>query len=100
MKNLIKSLLTVDPQKRISISDALDHPWFKDTPMRDKVHQLMYPDVSSTMGPPSQTSRSPRRVGVKRPADLAAETDTIQANKVVRASQETPPPPSRNILKS
>lgn len=100
VKNLIKRLLTVDPQKRIGISDALDHPWFKDTTMRENAHQLMYPGVSNIMGPPSQTSRSPRRVGVKRPADLTAETDTIQANKVVRASQETPPPTSRNILKN
>ncbi|KAL7537450.1 hypothetical protein ACHAXR_007827 [Thalassiosira sp. AJA248-18] len=33
-KSLIKSLLCVDPQKRISAEDAMDHPWMQIDPQR------------------------------------------------------------------
>ncbi|XP_017780580.1 PREDICTED: phosphorylase b kinase gamma catalytic chain, skeletal muscle/heart isoform isoform X2 [Nicrophorus vespilloides] len=35
-KDLIRRLLVVDPSKRISISDALDHPFFQSVPLWDQ----------------------------------------------------------------
>ena len=35
-KNLIKSILEVDPQKRIPLKHILSHPWFADTPEERK----------------------------------------------------------------
>uniref|UniRef100_A0A8B9HG49 Checkpoint kinase 2 n=1 Tax=Astyanax mexicanus TaxID=7994 RepID=A0A8B9HG49_ASTMX len=40
-KDLVKKLLVVDPVKRISISEALQHPWLNDVEMRRTAHTLM-----------------------------------------------------------
>ncbi|MCO5594611.1 hypothetical protein L7F22_048644 [Adiantum nelumboides] len=38
--NLLNRLLSFDPQKRITAEEALQHPWFKDTPL-PKIKELM-----------------------------------------------------------
>uniref|UniRef100_A0A4W4H861 non-specific serine/threonine protein kinase n=1 Tax=Electrophorus electricus TaxID=8005 RepID=A0A4W4H861_ELEEL len=43
-KDLVKKLLVVDPAIRLSISDALAHPWLNDSEMRQTAHKLMYPE--------------------------------------------------------
>ncbi|XP_077097799.1 serine/threonine-protein kinase Chk2 isoform X2 [Siphateles boraxobius] len=43
-KDLIKKLLVVDPQKRLSVEDALEHPWLNDDEMRNTANQLMNPE--------------------------------------------------------
>ncbi|KAL3858100.1 hypothetical protein ACJMK2_012711 [Sinanodonta woodiana] len=50
--DLVKKLLTVDPEKRITLSAALNHPWLKDDDMKSKANALMYPDKEG-MAPPS-----------------------------------------------
>ncbi|KAK3595769.1 hypothetical protein CHS0354_025403 [Potamilus streckersoni] len=50
--DLVKKLLTVDPEKRITLSAALNHPWLKDDDMKSKANALMYPDKEG-MVPPS-----------------------------------------------
>ena len=32
--DLLQELLTYDPAQRISAADALNHPWFKESPQR------------------------------------------------------------------
>ena len=34
-------MMTVNPAKRITISQILLHPWLSDQPMREEVHKLM-----------------------------------------------------------
>ncbi|XP_023214970.1 serine/threonine-protein kinase Chk2-like isoform X3 [Centruroides sculpturatus] len=41
--DLIKRLLTVNPNNRITLEEALQHPWFKDKPIIRKANALMYP---------------------------------------------------------
>ena len=45
---LIKEMLQVDPNKRITVSNILEHSWLEDPAMRSTVKKLMYPfaDVS------------------------------------------------------
>ena len=31
-KDLVKSLLKVDPEERLSCEETLDHPWFRESP--------------------------------------------------------------------
>lgn len=51
--DLIKKLLTVDPKKRITVEEALQHPWISDDEeVIDKANKLMS-SVSSDMPPPS-----------------------------------------------
>ncbi|XP_056313341.1 serine/threonine-protein kinase Chk2 isoform X1 [Danio aesculapii] len=40
-KDLVKKLLVVDPQKRLSVEEALEHPWLKDDKMRQNANLLM-----------------------------------------------------------
>jgi serine/threonine-protein kinase CHEK2 len=44
-KDLIRKLLCVDPEKRISLDEALEHDWIKkDFEMKRKAYKLMYKD--------------------------------------------------------
>ncbi len=44
-KDLVKKLLTVDPNKRYTLSQVLEHPWIKnDHEMKASAHKLMYPE--------------------------------------------------------
>ena len=39
--DLIQRLLTLDPSERISMDDAMDHPWLQDDNMKKKVEELI-----------------------------------------------------------
>ena len=41
-KDLIKKLLTYDPNKRISASEALEHPWFKTAEFKKKIKLILF----------------------------------------------------------
>ncbi|XP_016295372.1 serine/threonine-protein kinase Chk2-like [Sinocyclocheilus anshuiensis] len=45
-KDLIKKLLVVDPEKRLSVEAALTHPWLNDDEMRNTADQLMQCETS------------------------------------------------------
>ncbi|XP_028396763.1 serine/threonine-protein kinase Chk2-like isoform X2 [Dendronephthya gigantea] len=54
-KDLIRKLLTVDHRKRITVSEALEHPWIKDKEMIEKAEKLIKPTVDGrSMSPPSE----------------------------------------------
>ncbi|KAJ8686446.1 hypothetical protein QAD02_022240 [Eretmocerus hayati] len=40
-KDLIKRMMTVDPNKRITIQKVMEHPWLNDPAMLNKVHNLL-----------------------------------------------------------
>ncbi|XP_028270910.1 serine/threonine-protein kinase Chk2 [Parambassis ranga] len=42
-KDVVRKLLVVDPKQRMTIKDALQHPWLQDAAMRQTAHRLMYP---------------------------------------------------------
>nr|XP_038043411.1 serine/threonine-protein kinase Chk2 isoform X2 [Anas platyrhynchos]XP_038043412.1 serine/threonine-protein kinase Chk2 isoform X2 [Anas platyrhynchos] len=53
--DLVKKLLVVDPSKRATIEEALDHPWLQDENMKNTFQQLLA-QTNATMNPP-QTSK-------------------------------------------
>ncbi|XP_064620238.1 serine/threonine-protein kinase Chk2-like [Lineus longissimus] len=57
--DLIKKLLTVDPKKRITLVEALNHPWLDDDDVKAKAQKLMWPDGM----------QPPQLPGKKRPRD-------------------------------
>ncbi|KAF4074139.1 hypothetical protein AMELA_G00236090 [Ameiurus melas] len=83
-KDLVKKLLVVDPNKRLSISEALQHSWLDDEEMKQMASSLMYPkqqDNPRQPGPshaglpqpePSRLEEQQRRS--KRKADEEGET--------------------------
>lgn len=54
-KDLVKKLLVVDPQKRLSVEEALEHPWLKDDRMRQNANQLMNPGAANQPMRPEAT---------------------------------------------
>uniref|UniRef100_A0A7N8WXP9 non-specific serine/threonine protein kinase n=1 Tax=Mastacembelus armatus TaxID=205130 RepID=A0A7N8WXP9_9TELE len=50
-KDVVRKLLVVDPSKRMTIDEALLHPWLQDHVMMETAHRLMYPsgDVSAAV---------------------------------------------------
>ncbi len=49
---MIKRLLTVDPKRRMTMTQALKHPWMQDQEAIKWAEKLMHPD-SQTMPPPA-----------------------------------------------
>ncbi|XP_072771407.1 serine/threonine-protein kinase Chk2 [Nerophis lumbriciformis] len=80
-KDVVRKLLVVDPTKRMSIEEALQHTWLQDPTMLAKAHALMYPpsppDVA--VGAEPTSSRKRRREGSEggRPAKQAPPTDQL-----------------------
>ncbi|XP_073697312.1 serine/threonine-protein kinase Chk2 [Garra rufa] len=54
-KDLIKKLLVVDPEKRLSVEEALAHPWLNDDEMKNTANQLMQLQTSKV---PSQKRKA------------------------------------------
>ncbi|XP_051548940.1 serine/threonine-protein kinase Chk2-like isoform X2 [Myxocyprinus asiaticus] len=48
-KDLIRKLLIVDPLNRLTVEQALVHPWLKDDEMRNTANRLMYPELSKNI---------------------------------------------------
>lgn len=46
-KDLIRSMLTVDPEKRISLPDALAHPWFKNMKEKTRVMPVLTKTITA-----------------------------------------------------
>ncbi|XP_020505389.1 serine/threonine-protein kinase Chk2 [Labrus bergylta] len=46
-KDVVRKLLVVDPSKRMTIEEALKHPWLQDTKMTELAFALMYPPATA-----------------------------------------------------
>ncbi|NXN96759.1 CHK2 kinase, partial [Rhinopomastus cyanomelas] len=68
--DLVKKLLVVDPSKRLTTEEALEHPWLQDEDMKRTFQQLLA-QTCSNMSPP-QTSQVPAATR-KRPHDNEEE---------------------------
>ncbi|XP_059843840.1 serine/threonine-protein kinase Chk2 [Hypanus sabinus] len=86
-KDLVKKLLVVDPEKRLSTEEALKHPWMQDEDMKRKVKQLMYPQTELMLPPGTgeQPSTSRKRahaeddpLPAKRPTHSALNNKAAQ----------------------
>ncbi|XP_062873947.1 serine/threonine-protein kinase Chk2 isoform X1 [Trichomycterus rosablanca] len=77
-KDLVKKLLVVEPKNRLSIEEALQHPWLKDEEMKKKADSLMYPAASPVPEPPEGTAgpQETRKRKLKRKAEEEGETST------------------------
>ena len=51
-KDLIKRLLTLDPKKRISSMEALDHPWMQDEEVVGTARKIMEAAARNVAMPP------------------------------------------------
>ncbi|XP_066459774.1 serine/threonine-protein kinase Chk2 isoform X1 [Eleutherodactylus coqui] len=58
--DLVKKLLVIDPEERLTTKQALEHPWLQDDNMKSFADRLMY-DVAHPMPPPTQHFMSRKR---------------------------------------
>ncbi|XP_036382584.1 serine/threonine-protein kinase Chk2 isoform X2 [Megalops cyprinoides] len=58
-KDLVKKLLVVDPKKRLTIEEALQHPWLQDEQMKATAFKVMYPDGAPSDVQPSTSHKRP-----------------------------------------
>lgn len=91
--DLVKKLLTVDPNKRITVDEALQHPWIsEDKEVIEKANNLMA-EVYPTMPPPSgpvarkrQPSDDDETAGPRR---KRMSTDSASADSGFTESDDT-----------
>ncbi|GLD46754.1 serine/threonine-protein kinase Chk2 isoform X1 [Lates japonicus] len=57
-KDVVRKLLVVDPSQRMSIEEALQHPWLQDRVMVETAHSLMFPAgyAAAAVAPPPDPS--------------------------------------------
>ncbi|XP_067910807.1 serine/threonine-protein kinase Chk2 isoform X3 [Heterodontus francisci] len=83
-KDLVKQLLNVDPEKRFTTKDALNHPWMQDEDMKRKAKQLMYAQTELMLPPSTSDQPSTSR---KRPHEedcpSSAKRPTLSLSKTV-----------------
>ncbi|KAG7480899.1 hypothetical protein MATL_G00061150 [Megalops atlanticus] len=58
-KDLVKKLLMVDPKKRLTIEEALQHPWMQDEQMKATAFKVMYPGGAPSDLQPSTSRKRP-----------------------------------------
>lgn len=89
-KDLIKRLLTVDPEKRFSTNKALQHRWMADPEVKARAERLMHPPVvSDPMPPPAAIpvggKKRPREDGEGKEFELK-ENGSMMSTKTSRSS--------------
>ncbi|KAF6716944.1 Serine/threonine-protein kinase Chk2 [Oryzias melastigma] len=91
-KDMVRKLLVVDPKERMSIAEALQHPWLQDQEMLATAQRLMYPN---------DAAHHPAPVAMVTPAQQETESGdtTHRKRKRERDDEERPakrsqvPPP-------
>ena len=109
-KELIQKLLVYDPNKRLSASDALKHPWLCDEEIKEKVKKILDSEGSSYLElpiaqvdagypepPPTQVVPPQRfELSQKRPHSPTSEAEEIEFSSENKAMNPfTVPPPCK-----
>ncbi|XP_070690126.1 serine/threonine-protein kinase Chk2 isoform X2 [Pempheris klunzingeri] len=102
-KDVVRKLLVVDPSKRMTIEEALDHPWLQDRVMIETAHRLMYGADAAADAPaaaaaaPAAAAPAAMEVGLasgssrrKRRRD---EGDEEEEENPAKRNQAPPPAP-------
>ncbi|XP_041642385.1 serine/threonine-protein kinase Chk2 isoform X2 [Cheilinus undulatus] len=95
-KDVVRKLLVVNPTQRMTIEEALQHPWLQDPSMLETAHRLMYPPADAAAGdadkdsPAMEAASSSGASGRKRGRDKGDEKDEEQPAKRRQASPPAP----------
>ncbi|XP_034027313.1 serine/threonine-protein kinase Chk2 isoform X2 [Thalassophryne amazonica] len=87
-KDVVRKLLVVDPSKRMTINEALQHPWLQDSVMLQQANALMYPSGDEAAA--AAMEAGPVTIPVrKRGRSEGEDDDQLPAKR----SQAPPPAP-------
>ncbi|XP_061586129.1 serine/threonine-protein kinase Chk2 [Cololabis saira] len=89
-KDVVRKLLVVDPTKRVTIDDALQHPWLQDQEMLDTAHRLMYPTEADAADTPAAMEAESAPGDTRRKREREDDDDETHPAK---RSQAPPPAP-------
>ena len=76
-KDLISKLLVKDPKRRISLEDAMNHPWFEHARRKHEQQNLQTSSTKKLSGTSSEQKKS--SFANKSPARQAAAANTSEA---------------------
>ncbi|XP_033474750.1 serine/threonine-protein kinase Chk2 [Epinephelus lanceolatus] len=96
-KDVVRKLLVVDPSKRMTIEEALQHPWLQDQEMIQTAHRLMYPSDADAVAPPpgpshQQEAESASLISKRKRRRDEGDKDEGEEHPAKR-SQAPPPDP-------
>ncbi|XP_020324229.1 serine/threonine-protein kinase Chk2-like [Oncorhynchus kisutch] len=104
-KDVVKKLLRVDPNARLTIEEALQHPWLMDEAMKETAEGIMYPkdpgdaDATADPGDADATADSGDADATADPGDADATADsgdaTASTGKRSRDDKEEQQPTKR-----
>ncbi|KAM8885655.1 serine/threonine-protein kinase Chk2 isoform 2-T3 [Spinachia spinachia] len=83
-KDVVRKLLVVDPSRRMTIEEALQHPWLQDHAMVQTAHGLMFPSDHAAV------AMSEAQSSVRRKRGRDGDKEEPQAKRT-----QAPPPCSR-----
>ncbi|XP_076586719.1 serine/threonine-protein kinase Chk2 isoform X2 [Chaetodon auriga] len=92
-KDVVRKLLVVDPSQRMTIEEALQHPWLQDQLMLETAHRLMYPSADAAAAMPEAGSASGPGLGPSRRKRGRDEGDREEEEHPAKRSQAPPPAP-------
>ncbi|XP_031167358.1 serine/threonine-protein kinase Chk2 isoform X1 [Sander lucioperca] len=88
-KDVVRKLLVVDPSKRMTIEEALQHPWLQDDVMMKTAHRLMFPSDTDAAAAMQEEAESASRK--KRGRGEGEEEE--EEEPLAKRSQAPPPAP-------
>ncbi|KAG8455774.1 hypothetical protein GDO86_001823, partial [Hymenochirus boettgeri] len=83
--DLMKKLLVVDPEKRLTTKEALDHPWLQDENMKHIAERLMH-DACHPMPPPTQINQ--QKNASRKRGHEEFEASTSRGSETLHTSTE------------
>ncbi|XP_018596034.1 serine/threonine-protein kinase Chk2 isoform X2 [Scleropages formosus] len=95
-KDLVKRLLAVDPKERLTIKEALQHPWMQDAEMKAAAYRVMHPNENTADSiKPSTSHKRPledsdetpgkRKLTLARPTNTGIESSAQLGERVIQA---------------
>ncbi|KAM4707721.1 serine/threonine-protein kinase Chk2 [Discoglossus pictus] len=84
--DLVKKMLVVDPNKRLTTKQALQHPWLQDPDMKSVAERLMH-DVVDSMPPPPQKAIIRKRPHEDQEASTSKYTERLTSSSEKRAKK-------------
>ncbi|XP_037535909.1 serine/threonine-protein kinase Chk2 [Nematolebias whitei] len=94
-KDMVRKLLVVEPTKRMTVDEALQHPWLQDQKMLEKAHRLMYPSGGDTAAPPTASPPSaPPMQGAESSGKVSRRKRGREENDEDHPAKRQAPPPA------
>ncbi|XP_068457781.1 serine/threonine-protein kinase Chk2 isoform X2 [Clinocottus analis] len=94
-KDVVRKLLVVDPSSRMSIQEALQHPWLQDGETVQTAHRLMFPSDDAAVSTSQEAGPAPKRKQGQDEGDEGDEGEEGDEGDERPAKRSQAPPSDR-----